>query len=241
MDKSSLVTWRRAVPLCVVTLLASLSAWVLVPSAVIAAPARLEQKIPAAFGGWKVLPDPTVQISLVPGDDRTAAVAATYDEAVMRTYGDAEGHRIMVAFAYGRNQRQEGKIHRPELCYVAQGFALDDSHAKDIASDLVRSRSIAARRMVTHSRDHAELVSYWIRIGDRFPENAVESRLQILGSGLLGKVPDGILFRVSQAVPEDLPAAERERVFDRQEQFMVELVKSLAASDRHLLIGNGEA
>jgi EpsI family protein len=225
------------VPLCSAALVAAAASWVFVPKPVVAEPARLESRIPSEFGDWHALPDPTAQISLVPENDRTAAVAATYDESLMRTYGDAQGHRVMVALAYGQNQRQEGKIHRPELCYVAQGFNLDESIVHRIPSDAVSSGSIAARRMIVHSRERAELVSYWIRIGDRFPENAVESRLQILGDGLAGHVPDGILFRVSQAVSDDLTPEQREQVFALQEQFMLELVKSLPAGNRRLLIG----
>jgi len=237
MANASHVTWRHAAPLCGAALVAVLASWALVPRSADAEPAQLESRIPTTFGPWRTLPDPTVQVALDTQQDRGAAVAATYDESLMRTYGDGQGHRVMVALAYGRNQRQEGKIHRPELCYVAQGSALDSSRPAVLASDLVPGHAIRIRRMVTRTRDQLELVSYWIRIGDTFPENAVESRLHILAEGLQGRVPDGILYRVSQVARTDLPPQAQGAVFDLQERFMLDLVQNMSPSQRSVLIG----
>ncbi len=38
----------------------------------------------------------------------------------LRSYVNANGDVVMLALAYGRHQRQEIKIHRPELCYTSQ-------------------------------------------------------------------------------------------------------------------------
>ncbi len=47
-----------------------------------------------------------------------------YDDVLMRAYGNSQGDIVLLAVAYGRNQRQEVKIHRPDVCYTAQGFQL---------------------------------------------------------------------------------------------------------------------
>ena len=49
---------------------------------------------------------------------------APYDDVLMRSYTNAHGEVVMLALAYGRHQRQEIKIHRPELCYTSQGYAV---------------------------------------------------------------------------------------------------------------------
>jgi len=40
----------------------------------------------------------------------------------MRAYQNSQGQIVYLALAWGEQQRQEVKIHRPDLCYVAQGF-----------------------------------------------------------------------------------------------------------------------
>ena len=49
-----------------------------------------------------------------------------YEQQLSRTYENAQGYRIMLSIAYGGNQRDELELHKPEVCYVAQGFVLQD-------------------------------------------------------------------------------------------------------------------
>mgnify|MGYP003340463721 CR=1 FL=1 len=62
-------------------------------------------------------------------DDATLAGVETdteqpYDQTLMRTYANSHGEQIMLALAWGERQRQDVKVHRPEVCYPAQGFAI---------------------------------------------------------------------------------------------------------------------
>jgi EpsI family protein len=202
-------------------------------------PVSLTEALPDQIGAWRYAPTNFVQMSLTPTDDRGAAVAATYDESLMRTYTDSEGHFIMVALAYGANQRQEGKIHRPELCYAAQGFKV--RHAGEALVPIIRppypARKAEVNRLVTQSGDRLELVSYWIRIGHEFPQNAVESRLYLIAEGLADVIPDGILFRVSQVVDKTVSPDGLAAAFSRQEQFMEAAVLSASEAGKRLLVG----
>lgn len=200
-------------------------------------PIVLEQVIPTQFGNWVESKSPLVQMSLTPQGARDDAVAATYDAAVMRSYVEAGGPPVMVAFAYGRSQRQEGKIHRPELCYSSQGFKVDGLANASLQTGLVPAGHINIKRLVAHTQGRLELVSYWIRIGDIFSQNAVNSRLYILSAGLQGRVPDGILFRVSQIVPKESTPDDMERAYARQEKMMLDMVAAMPQSTRWVLVG----
>jgi EpsI family protein len=201
---------------------------------------RLSSVLLPVAGKWREVKSNLVQMSLTPeGLDRSQAVAATYDDSAMTSYVDPEGNLLMVALAYGRSQRQEGKIHRPELCYSAQGFSVNKSSIVPLriggASD---GGAVQVHRLEANSRGRREIVSYWIRIGDLFSGNAFQTRTYIMKSGLGGSVPDGILFRVSQIVSGDLTGEALERAYQRQEQFMSTLSGSLNGNAQKMLLGD---
>ena len=195
--------------------------------------------LPSA-GGWREVKSGLVQMSLTPeGVDRSEALAATYDDTAMTSYVDGQGNVVMVALAYGRSQRQEGKIHRPELCYSAQGYGVqkfDPVPLSGLASDA--AEKVQIHRLEANSRHRREIVSYWIRIGDLFSTSAFQTRAYLMKTGLQGRIPDGILFRVSQIVPGDLAGVELEKAYARQEEFMTTLATSLRGDAQEMLLGD---
>ena len=78
----------------------------------------LEEVIPRAFGDWK--PVPEVRIVEPPGSDTLAR--EIYSQEIARGYADRDGHIIMLLIAYGMSQSDRLQLHRPEICYAAQGF-----------------------------------------------------------------------------------------------------------------------
>lgn len=197
--------------------------------------------LPPTVKQWREVKSNLVQMSLTPeGIDRSEAVAATYDDTAMTSYADPKGNLVMVALAYGRLQRQEGKIHRPELCYSAQGFTVNTKTtvALPLTPGGAPDGLIQVHRIDTSSRRQREIVSYWIRIGDLFSVSAFETRTHIMTVGLQGEIPDGILFRVSQVVPSELTGPELEAAYARQESFMVALAGSLTGGGKKMLIGD---
>lgn len=201
----------------------------------------LNAMLPPNVQQWREVKSNLVQMSLTPeGVDRSEAVAATYDDTAMTSYADAQGNLVMVALAYGRLQRQEGKIHRPELCYSAQGFTVKSQAtvALPLTADGALDGQVQVHRIDTASRRQREIVSYWIRIGDLFSASAFETRTHIMKVGLQGEIPDGILFRVSQVIPADLAGPELEAAYARQEAFMAALSGSLTGGGKKMLIGD---
>lgn len=191
----------------------------------------LERMIPKQFGSWKELPSGFLQMALTPRDGETTT-DSPYDQTLMRTYVKDDGTVVMVALAYGRRLRQEVKIHRPELCYVAQGFAIQPKKAVQL--HLSGGHTVPAYRLITGNSSRTEPVTYWIRVGRLISGNAWQTRLAIFQDGLRGNIPDGILVRVSQALPRE---ADANASYAIEERFLSDLLGSVSADTRKLLVG----
>ncbi|QSI79025.1 exosortase-associated protein EpsI, B-type [Niveibacterium microcysteis] len=233
------IEFSRAIWIAVSCLIAAGLALVATPrSQQVSAVASLEENVPGSFRDWTLVPSSLVQTGLTPTAQRANESAnATYDQVVMRTYQNGSGNKVMLSVAYSQSLRQEIKIHRPELCYVAQGFqVLSLSDARFPLYGGPTHSPITGKRMIAVSGDRMELVSYWIRVGDIFTENALQSRLHIFLKGLHGEIPDGVLVRVSQILPKGAPSEEQEKAFTSQERFLVDLIDSTPAAGNLLLV-----
>lgn len=185
----------------------------------------LDRLVPRQVGEWQVVPALLTPVAAaVPRADGTVP-EGPYDDVLMRTYGAPRRMPVVLAIAYARSQRQEVKVHRPELCYVAQGYEVLSLAPATVAG-------VPGKRMLVRFGQVTEAVSYWIRIGALYSEAAFETRLHILREGLQGRVPDGVLVRASSRV------FQRERaqdVHERIEAFIERLLASLPPSARALL------
>jgi len=217
------------------TMLATAAAVQLLPAPVIE-PSEpvLAQTVPSVFGEWREVSSVTEQVDPDKNADEPS-MDRPYDDVLMRTYGNARGDVVLLTLAYGRNQRQEVKIHRPDVCYTAQGFSLiNRSHVAFPVTGL-SGRRVESMRMLVSAPGRTEAVSYWIRIGDVFSDNAWAIRYHIFQQGISGRAVDGMLVRVSQIVSgADAASAERYRV---QERFLADLVRALPKSARRQLVG----
>ena len=186
--------------------------------------------VPARFGGWELVESSQRQVDVALAEDGGGA-GALYDHVLYRTYADPSGHVVMLALAYGRSQRQEVKVHRPELCYAAAGFDIEVDEPARFA--LAAGQSIPGRRLVARSPRYGEAVSYWIRIGRAYSANPWVTRLLLMQDALNGVVPDGILVRVSTALGGNESA---EALFRRHESFLSALAGALPDGGAPLLV-----
>ncbi|MCU0870310.1 MAG: EpsI family protein [Burkholderiales bacterium] len=195
---------------------------------------QLDRMVPSEFGRWKELKTAAIQMDLAPRDGEEKSMDQPYDQTVMRTYQRDDGAVVMLALAYGRTQKQEVKIHRPELCYVAQGFEVLRSQRTTL--DLGASHpQVPVYRLTTRNKGRQEPVTYWIRIGDQITANALESRMKILRAGLFdGEVPDGLLVRTSSAVPLNAPVDDE---YQQQADFLRDLFAAIPPATRTALVG----
>lgn len=191
----------------------------------------LEASVPHQFGDWREVPSPYSQVRLTTGAE--LSTDQPYDQTVMRTYVNSSGQQVMLALAWGKRQRQEVKIHRPDLCYVAQGYriaAQETIHFKGINGGL---NPVIGKHMVAMDSRGGEAVAYWIRIGNLYSENALETRVHIFKQGLAGKVPDGILVRASARANSEPEVVKQ---FPVLEQFLVALYEASPAQARALMV-----
>lgn len=186
----------------------------------------LEALIPKTFGNWKI--DETIT-PLIANPQQQALINKIYNQTLVRTYVNPSGDRIMLSIAYGGDQSDDMAVHKPEICYPAQGFQIL-KNATDVFT--TGQGSIPVRRLVAAQGQRVEPITYWTTVGDAVAVNGVKWKLQQLKYGLTGKIPDGLLFRISSIQADDIKA------FQSQDAFARDLLKALPPSGRQRIIGS---
>ena len=151
----------------------------------------LEAAVPAEFGGWRI--DPTI-VPVTVASDVQANLARLYQQVVARTYVNAAGERMMLTIAHGGDQSDALKAHRQEVCYRAQGFQVSGVGRGAL---IAGGRHLDVTRFLAVRGERSEPVTYWFTMGDRVVLGRLERLRVQLAHGLRGRVPDGLLVRVS--------------------------------------------
>lgn len=185
----------------------------------------LESMIPKVFGEWASEPQST---SYVVNPSETLVLEQIYAVTLNRTYVNANGNRIMLSIAYGREQNKQSQVHRPDVCYPAQGFKVRSEGQSRLQA---AHATIPLLHLIATQGSRVEPISYWIRVGDDLASGWVGQKIAVVKQGLQGNVADGLLFRVSSI------DADSERAFPIQEQFIKDLLNAVAESDRPFLVG----
>jgi EpsI family protein len=221
--------WIRNFILLVLMLAASGLALALRPTQKVAinGPAiDLETIIPHAFGDWRAEKQNTVQMV---DPQQQELIAKIYTQTLSRSYVNNLGYRIMLAIAYGDDQRDSMQIHYPEVCYPAQGFSLQGKEKGTLAT---ANGLIPVTRILTSLGQRNEPVTYWTIVGGRVFQGGMQKKLVELGYGLNGEIPDGMLIRISSIDPEEFHA------FAMQAEFAGQMLGALAPQYRQKLNGN---
>ena len=163
-----------------------------------AAAPSLENTVPKAFGDWKQLAGNSIQVSVSEGVETSSL--QPYDQTVLRTYVNSRGDQVMLALAWGERQRQDVKVHRPEVCYPAQGYVVRRLHAEAPITVAGRGEPVPSMGMLAGNGGQLEAVRDWIRIGTNYTGDGIGARWHILKEGLNGRVVDGVLVRASQRI-----------------------------------------
>jgi EpsI family protein len=207
---------------------AALLAIVLTPTRLTAATAPkidLETMIPKQFGDWHQLQELDV-IAVSP--EVQANLNKIYQQTLARTYVNSKGEQIMLSLAYGGDQRDGMQVHKPEVCYPAQGFQVTKLTNGTLDTGFSQ---IPVKRLLTTQGTRIEPITYWIIIGDTVAIDNFKWKLDQLRYGLTGKIPDGMIFRVSSI-------GNVESAYAIQEEFIRDLLKSLPTASRKHLIGD---
>jgi EpsI family protein len=186
---------------------------------------NLEAMIPRTFDDWREEQRNIVQI-VDPQQQET--IDKIYTQTLSRTYTNSRGYRIMLAIAYGDDQRDSMQMHYPEVCYPAQGFLLE---RKETGFLTEQSGSIPVTRVLTSLGLRSEPVTYWTTIGDKVFQGGLQKKLTEVSYGLSGKIPDGMLIRIS-SIDSDVAEA-----YEIQTQFAHQLLNALPPEYRLKLRG----
>lgn len=186
----------------------------------------LEQLVPEKFGDWVI--DPTV-VPLQVSPDVQRNLDKVYEQTLSRTYINNDGVRVMLSIAYGGDQSKALQAHKPETCYVAQGFSVQNLGNSTID---FANRAIKIRKLVANYASRTEPIIYWLRVGDSTVYGGLGQTLKRLQLGASGEIPDGLLFRVS-TINTDSDSA-----FNTQIKFTNDLLSSVKKDQLKYLIGD---
>lgn len=188
----------------------------------------LETMIPNQFGAWHLLASEAQGI--VSADVREK-LDILYSETLGRTYEGPGRARVMLSLAYGRDQSRALQVHKPEVCYVAQGFDIVFSDKTTIRLDSI---TVPVMHTVARRDQRVEMITYWIRSGDFIARGWYEQNRARVLAGLSGTIPDGLLVRVS-SISDD-----REAAFRIQTQFLREMLAAIPDGNRRFFFGRLE-
>jgi len=184
----------------------------------------LETMIPMQFGDWR-LDERVVPIQANPAVQ--ANLDRIYNQILSRTYINGKGEHVMLSIAYGGDQSDSMAAHKPEVCYPAQGFQVTRQFDNKFDTGM---GSIPVRRLVAVNGSRIEPITYWTTIGDKVAQGS-NWKLQQLKYGLTGRIPDGLLFRVSNISNNEIES------FSLQDAFVKSLLNSVAPEMRSRFIG----
>jgi EpsI family protein len=186
----------------------------------------LEVLIPKTFGDWKI--DETIT-PLIANPEQQSMINKIYNQTLTRTYVNPNGDRIMLSIAYGGDQTDTMAVHKPEICYPAQGFQILKNSTSTLSTD---EGSIPIKRLVATQGARVEPITYWTTVGDTVAVSGWKWKMQQMKYGLTGKIPDGLLFRISSI------QADEAKAYQAQDAFTRDLLKAMSPSGRQRIIGN---
>jgi len=94
-----------------------------------------------------------------------------------------------------------------------------------------RFGNLSVRRVVAIKGQRHEPITYWLTVGDKATLPGWRRKLVQIGYGLTGRIPDGMLVRIS-SISTDTDAA-----YKAQDQFIKTLLDRLEGEDRVKVIG----
>ncbi len=161
------------------------------------------QTIPAAFKGWesKEVPVGEVEKKFLPED--TMFVKRYYQKPSVGTV-------YMVVVFTGKDRRS---IHRPEVCYPAQGWAINATRTESVSIEHPLEELKTKRLDISYGKKNIvqkEIVLYWF-MGNNRVTAAHWKRVSLMGFDrcVYGKNYQWAFFRVSTPVtPKGEKAAE---------------------------------
>lgn len=180
---------------------------------------NFEAMIPTQFGEWQLEPDQGV-VELPA--ELQESLKKSYTAILSRTYKNKAGERVMLSIAYGAEQSDAMGVHRPDVCYPAQGFSIAN---KELTQLTLNNKTIPVNRMVATQGTRIEPLTYWTLLGNVVTKDAREHKIEQIKYGLGGTIPDGLIFRVSSL------GSDASEQYQLQDRFLNDLFASQSKAD----------
>ncbi len=187
----------------------------------------LEAIIPSQFGEWRK--QETLD-ALVLSPQVESLMGKIYNQLLTRNYINNKGHRIMLSIAYGGTQNTVMQVHRPEMCYPAQGFVVG-AVTKDVID--IDGNKLPVMKLVATQGLRVEPITYWVMIGESAVRGGLDQSLARVKYGLTRTIPYGILIRVSTISTNETQS------YQIEEDFVRAMLGAMPAQARRVLTGAG--
>lgn len=210
---------------------AALGHWLRQPDAPAAGSARvrLDDVLPDRFAGWTLDREAAVYVRAA---DARGRQVGFFDQVLERSFIGAAGERIMLSVAYLGSQSSDMQLHRPEVCYRASGFRIEDLATGAI--DL-EGRAMPITRLLARMPGRPEPITYWTVVGGEAAASGAQGLSDRLRSAWRRIGRDGVLVRISSI--DDEP----ERAWRLHQRFAADMAQAIVPPARELLLGTRAA
>lgn len=190
--------------------------------------AKLNPLFPLKIGDWEY--QTSSGLVLPPPDQLSDRL---YNAVITRYYASPTQLPVMFLIAYNGIQDGMLQVHRPEVCYPAAGYVIEEEQF--IPLNAGGGVNIPGHYLAARSVSRHEQLIYWTRIGNDFPMKWWQQHWAVAKENLKGRVPDGMLIRFSTAAPDDKTAIMT------LERFLKPFFASLSPAGRRLVLGDAGA
>lgn len=185
---------------------------------------KLTSIVPERFAGWTS----KLSDSLLQPKTEGKLANILYSDTLSRIYSrSGTNDAVMMLIAYGSTQSDLLQLHRPETCYPAFGYRIEQSRVVRLRTG---NGTLPARELLAVGPGRTESILYWTRVGDAMPTSSAEQRIARLRMAMAGYVPDGLLARFS------VEGDDRDS-FVRLSQFVRDLLRAVPSAHMAGLLG----
>lgn len=151
-------------------------------------PNSFRDGIPSQVAGWTSRRSTEIVLPALDEGDKI------YENIETRIYEGQGLPSIMFLIAFSSVQFNNIQVHRPEVCYSVAGYPI--IWTKPTLID-IKQRRYQGRELAADRNGLNERIIYFVRVADKFATTWPQQRIAMAQSYLAGKIPDGVLFRVS--------------------------------------------
>lgn len=188
-------------------------------------PINLGAMVPTHFGEWQ---EQLHVLTQIVNPQQQQVLEQIYSQTLTRTYVNPAGYRIMLSIAYGKNQSDALQLHKPEICYPAQGFTLLTKQPSELP---LLDQKIRITQLKTQLGPRQEPVTYWTVVGDEVVKSSTDKKLIEIRYALNNRIPDGMLIRVSSIDRNSANA------YALQNQFAADMIQAISPRHRSRFSG----